>query len=90
MQGKGQRKPLLWVGSAKDDLRGFPEEVRLVIGFALHIAQIGGKHPDSKPLKSFKGAGVLEVIEEHEGNAYRAVYTIQVGHQPGKGAAQAS
>lgn len=77
MQGKGQRKPLLWVGSAKEDLRGFPEEVRLVVGFALHIAQIGGKHPDSKPLKGFKGAGVLEIVEEHEGNAYRAVYTVR-------------
>lgn len=77
MGGKGQRKPLLWVGSSRKDLRGFPQEVKLVMGFALHVAQLGGKHPDSKPLRGFQGAGVLEVIEEHEGNAYRAVYTVR-------------
>ena len=77
MEGHGQRKPLLWVGSSREDLRGFPQEVKLVMGFALHMAQIGGRHPDSKPLKGFKGASVLEVFEEHEGNAYRAVYTVR-------------
>ena len=39
-------KPLIWVGSAKDDLRAFPEEVRLVMGYAMYLAQAGGKHPD--------------------------------------------
>ena len=75
--GKGHRKPLFWVGSSKDDLSAFPNDVKLVMGFALHVAQIGEKHPDAKPLKGFKGAAVLEVVEEQEGNAYRAVYTVR-------------
>jgi phage-related protein len=28
-------------------------------------------------LKGFGGAGVLEIVENDEGNAYRAVYTVQ-------------
>jgi phage-related protein len=76
MERKGHRKPLYWVGSSKEDLRAFPDEVKLVMGFALHLAQTGEKHADAKPLKGFKGAGVLEVVEEHDGNAYRAIYTV--------------
>ena len=77
MESKRQRKPLFWVGSSKEDLSTFPDEVKLVMGFALHLAQSGGKHVDAKPLKGFKGAGVLEVVKEHDGNAYRAVYTVR-------------
>ncbi|MCK4487977.1 MAG: type II toxin-antitoxin system RelE/ParE family toxin [Desulfobacterales bacterium] len=47
------------------------------MGYALHVAQAGGKHPDAKPLKGFKGAGVLEVVEDYEGNSYRTVYTVK-------------
>jgi phage-related protein len=59
------------------DLKSFPEEVRQVMGFALYLAQTGGKHPAAKPLKGFGGAGVLEVVDDHEGDAYRAVYTVR-------------
>ena len=38
---------------------------------------MGDKHPSAKPLKGFKSAGVLEVIENHAGNTYRAVYTVR-------------
>ena len=49
-----------------------------VIGFALRLAQQGEKHPCTKPLKGFKGAGVLEVVENCDGNTYRAVYTVRI------------
>ena len=71
-------KPVFWIGSAKSDLSGFPEEIRDAIGFALFVAQQGGKHADVKPLHGFGGAGVLEVIEDHAGNTYRAVYTVRL------------
>jgi len=45
---------------------------------ALHLAQAGQKHPDAKPLKGFGGAGVLEVVEDFQGDAYRAVYTVRI------------
>lgn len=55
-----------------------PAKVQDTFGFALHLAQTGHKHPDAKPLKGFGGAGVLEVVESLQGNAYRAVYTLKV------------
>ncbi len=71
-------KPLLWVGGSKEDLKRFPEEVRQVMGYALYLAQVGGKHPDAKPLKGFGGAGVLEVVDDFDGDTYRAVYTVKL------------
>jgi phage-related protein len=69
-------KQLIWVGSARADLMDLPDEVQDVFGYALYLAQVGDKHPDAKPLKGFSGAGVLEVIEDHAGDTYRAVYTV--------------
>jgi phage-related protein len=69
-------KPLFWVGSSKRDLRAFPEEVKDEIGVALSVAQFGGKHPSAKPWKG-EGAGVFEVVEDHRGDTYRAVYTVR-------------
>jgi phage-related protein len=43
------------------------------------VAQQGGKHSDAKPLKGFAGAGVPEIIEDHDGDTYRAVYTVRLG-----------
>src|SRR5574342_403503 len=71
-------KPLVWVGSCKEDLRAFPEEVRRVMGYALYLAQVGGKHPDAKPLRGFASAGVLEVVDDFDGDTYRAVYTVKL------------
>ena len=43
----------------------------------LRLAQQGKKHGAAKPLKGFHRAGVLEVIEDQDGDTYRAVYTVQ-------------
>ena len=69
-------KPLFWVGSAKRDLLDFPEAPKDEIGVALSVAQFGGKHLKAKPWKG-AGSGVLEVVENHDGNTYRAVYTVR-------------
>jgi phage-related protein len=69
-------KPLIWIGSSLEDLRAFPEEVRQVMGYALYLAQMGDKHADAKPLKGFGVAGVLEAIDDHAGDTYRGVYTV--------------
>ncbi|MDD5347594.1 MAG: type II toxin-antitoxin system RelE/ParE family toxin, partial [Candidatus Omnitrophica bacterium] len=70
-------KRLIFVGSSRDDIRSFPEAVRLDIGYALFTAQRGEKPVSAKPLKGFGGAGVLEIIENFDGNTYRAVYTVK-------------
>jgi phage-related protein len=69
-------RPLHWVGSSKRDLLSFPGTVKDDMGNALGIAQFGGTAPTAKPWKGL-GAGVLEIVESHDGNAYRAVYTVR-------------
>jgi len=70
-------KPLEWVGGSYRDFVGFPDNVQNHIGYALYIAQTGGKHRDAKPLKGFGDAGVLEVVSDHVGDAFRAVYSVR-------------
>jgi phage-related protein len=70
-------KQLVWVGSSRRDLREFPPAVRRTFGVALFAVQLGETPPDAKPLKGFGGAGVLELIEDHKGSTYRAVYTVR-------------
>ena len=68
--------PLDWIGSAKRDLLAFPEPVIDRMGYALGVAQLGGKHPHAKPWKG-DGGGVFEVVEDFSGDTYRAVYTVR-------------
>jgi phage-related protein len=72
-----QPKPVRWVGSSKEDLRSFPEEVRRQVGGALWDAQQGLKASFAKPLKRHRGAGVLEIVDDFDGDTYRAVYTVR-------------
>ena len=72
------KKPLEWVGDSLESLRAFPRTVTRNIGMALLAAQFGQKHPDAKPPRGFGGAGVLEIVENHDGNTYRAVYTVKL------------
>lgn len=65
-----------WVGSSKDDLSAFPEDVRRRVGGGLWDAQCGVKAPFAKPLRGFGGAGVLEIVDDSDGNTYRVVYTV--------------
>jgi phage-related protein len=57
-------KPVVWVGSSRKDLREFPEAVQDHMGYALYVAQQGGKHRDTKPLTRFGGAGVVGIVKD--------------------------
>ncbi len=70
-------KPVRWIASSRDDLRDFPEPVRLRVGGALWEAQKGGKAAWAKPLKGYGGSGVVEIVDDHDGDTYRAVYTVR-------------
>src|SRR5262249_25655981 len=78
MTGQHPLKPLIGVVSSRKDLREFPEPVQDHMGWALYVAQRGGKHDDSKPLRGFGGAGVLEVVRDFQGDTFRAVYTVRL------------
>lgn len=75
-RGEITLRPVDWVGSSLADLKRFPRAVVQEIGVALMYAQAGEKAPNAKPLRHI-GAGVLEILESHQKNAYRAVYTVR-------------
>jgi phage-related protein len=70
-------KTVIWVGPTRKELRTFPRPVQRAVGVALYAAQLGETPPEAKPLKGFNGAGVLELVEDHRGDTYRAVYTVR-------------
>lgn len=65
------------MGASDRDIRELPEDVQDTFEFALHRAQEGAKHDKAKPMKGYKGAGVLEIVEDFSDNTYRAVYTVR-------------
>lgn len=70
-------KPVEWLGSTLGDLRVLPDPVQDDFGYALYLAQTGDKHPHAKPLRGHHGAGVLEVVRQHDAQAYRTIYTVR-------------
>ena len=75
--GEDQPKRMRWVGGSQEDLSAFPVAVRQRVGGALWEAQIGGKAPYAKPLKGFGDAGVSEIVDDFDGDTFRAVYTVR-------------
>ena len=71
-------RPLIWIGSTRRGFRAMPAEVKSHMGYALYVAQLGGKHRDAKPLRGFGGAGVLEIVKDHRGDTFRSIYTVRL------------
>src|SRR5258705_7134381 len=69
-------RPLLWVASSKRDYSRFPSRVQDEFGFAFFLVQTGQHPPSAKPLKGL-GSGVVELVEDFDGDTYRAVYTVR-------------
>ncbi len=72
-------RSLKWVGSSLKDLTQFPCEVQQEMGYALYVAQMGGMYIHTKPFKGC-GAGVYEIVSDHNKNTYRSVYVVNIGH----------
>ncbi len=73
-----KRRPLYWEGSSRKDFKDFPIPVQKDMGVALFIVQLGGMPESAKPWKGLR-SGVYELVEDHRGDAFRAVYTVQIG-----------
>jgi phage-related protein len=76
MPSEAQPKPIRWVGSSKEDVSAFPDDVKRRIGL-LFEPQMGRKANYAKPLKGYGSAGVLEVVDDFDGDTFRAVYTVR-------------
>jgi phage-related protein len=70
-------RPVVWVGSSKDDLSALPSEVKGSFGSRLYELQQGKTPLDIKPLSQF-GPGVYELRESFDGNAYRMMYVVNL------------
>lgn len=71
-----ERRQLFWIASSRRDLKAMPVPVQKKFGTALLDVQYGDTPADAKPLKGFGGAGVLEIAEQYQTDAFRAVYTV--------------
>jgi phage-related protein len=69
-------RPLLWVASSKRDFQEFPAQVQDDLGFELFLAQIG-RHPPSAKLLKGLGSGMVELVDDFDGDTCRAVYTVR-------------
>lgn len=73
-------RSLDFIGSSRKDLIAFPDWARQDVGHALFLAQQGERAPGAKVLKGFGGGGVVEIVEDHDGDTYRCVYTVRLEH----------
>ncbi len=73
-----QRKRLHWEGASKRDNKEFPDAVQKDLGVARFVVRLGGTPPSAKPWRSL-GSGVYELVDDHRGDTFRAVYTVRVG-----------
>lgn len=71
-------KPIIWIGGAQSEFSALPKKVVREFGHGLWLAQKGDKAAFAKVLKGFGSAGVLELRESFDGEAYRAMYTVQL------------
>ena len=77
MTDEASLKPVIWIGASRKALREFPEPVQDHMGYALYVAQRGGRHRGAKPLAGFGGAGVVEIVKDYRGDTFRTVYTLR-------------
>ena len=71
-------RPLVWMGNSRKNIREFPTEVRLSVGYALQLAQAGETPPEAKLFKGV-GSGVYEIVKRYDTDTYRAVYAVKIG-----------
>ncbi|MEY4981871.1 MAG: hypothetical protein RIR62_137 [Pseudomonadota bacterium] len=71
-------RAVIWIGDSRRIMAAFPREVRIEMGYALHEAQLGRKAACAKPMKGL-GAGVMEIVADHDGDTFRAVYAVKLG-----------
>jgi phage-related protein len=70
--------PLKFVASSKKDLPAFPDDLKQDMGHVLFAAQQGGRAPTVKALQGFGGGSIVEIVEDHDGDTFRCVYTTKL------------
>lgn len=65
------------MGSSRKDFSFFPDEVKAEMGYALFLAQCGGRHRKAKTLKGGGDAGVVEIVDDYRGDTFRTLYVVR-------------
>ena len=71
-------RPISWIKAARKSFEDFPQDVQAEMLSAVTIAAEGGKADCAKPFKGLDG-GVFEIVKQHRGDAYRAIYAVKIG-----------
>ncbi len=71
-------KILKWIGSSREDLKEFPDEIIDEMGHGLYLVQMGDRPSHAKTLSGFGSAKVIELKESDRSGTYRVVYTIEM------------
>ncbi len=71
-------KRLLWIGSSRQDLKEFPNEVQDEMGHGLYLAQMGDRHNHAKTLSSLGNGKMVELRETDRSGTYRVIYTVEM------------
>lgn len=77
---ENRERRIKWLYDSKKQLMTFPQEVRTQVVYALSEAQLGRKADYSKPMTGL-GAGVFEIVADHDGDTYRSVYAVKLGEE---------
>jgi phage-related protein len=72
-----REKPLIWIASSKGDISALPAPVKISFGYRLRLVQRQETPRDAKALPQL-GAGVVELRESFDGNAYRVMYVANL------------
>jgi phage-related protein len=75
--GEPPSRPLVWMGSSKEDISALPAPVKASFGHRLRLVQQGRPVTDAKALPVF-GVGVVELRESFDSNAFRTVYVVSL------------
>jgi phage-related protein len=74
---RSEAKPCVFIGASRRDLKQFPAKVQNRMGYALNQVQEGDEPMAAKALKGFGGRAVLELVDDFDGDTYRAVYAVR-------------
>ena len=74
---KAKTRTVSWIKAARKVFLKFPAAVQEIIADALTIAAKGEKAAIAKPMKGL-GSGIFEIALPYRGDAYRAVYAVQI------------
>lgn len=62
-------KRLFWIGSSREELKQFPDDVQ---------DEMGDRHNHAKTLSGLGNAKVIELRENDRSGTYRVVYTVEM------------